>query len=297
MVSMGRAAFTRPLLSGTLNNMRNSLSGSVQMTIIFLVVAGVLALALSGSLGFVSSGFNAFLVSAQTWISTRFVAIQDFLTVPRDVAALRQRNAELEAEVARLQAQVVQLQSQVADTQALAALVNFSRSNPESAYTAATVIGRDPSPFLRYIIIDKGSNQGLRRGMPVVTDQGLVGRVDAVIGSAARVQLITDPASAVNVRLERADREAVLTGTLAGDLTLDLVPQDISLELGDVVLTSGLGGSYPPDLIIGQVVTVRRRDSDLFQQAFIQPVVDFAQLKIVLVITDFRPVNITPLLP
>lgn len=277
--------------------MRNSLSGPVQTTIIFLVVAGVLALALSGSLGFVSAGFNASLVSVQTWISTRFVAIQDFLTVPRDVAALRQRNAELEAEVARLQAQVVQLQSQVADTQALAALVNFSRSNPESAYTAATVIGRDPSPFLRYIIIDKGSNQGLRRGMPVVTDQGLVGRVDAVIGSAARVQLITDPSSAVNVRLERADREAVLTGTLAGDLTLDLVPQDITLELGDVVLTSGLGGSYPPDLIIGQVVTVRRRDSDLFQQAFIQPVVDFAQLKIVLVITDFRPVNITPLIP
>lgn len=277
--------------------MRNFLSGPVQTTIIFLVVAGVLALALSGSLGFVSTGFNAFLVSAQTWISTRFVAVQDFLTVPRDVVALRQRNAELEAEVARLQAQVVQLQSQVADTQALAALVNFSRSNPESAYTAATVIGRDPSPFLRYIIIDKGSNQGLRRGMPVVTDQGLVGRVDAVIGSAARVQLITDPTSAVNIRLERADREAVLTGTLAGDLTLDLVPQDVSLELGDVILTSGLGGSYPRDLIIGQVVTVRRRDSDLFQQAFIQPVVDFAQLKIVLVITDFRPVNIAPLIP
>jgi rod shape-determining protein MreC len=277
--------------------MRNFLSGSVQTTIIFLVVAGVLALALSGSLGFVSTAFNAFLVSTQTWISTRFVAIQEFLTVPRDVATLRQRNAELEAEVARLQAQVVQLQSQVADTQALAALVNFSRSNPESAYTAATVIGRDPSPFLRYIIIDKGSNQGLRRGMPVVTDQGLVGRVDAVIGSAARVQLITDPTSAVNVRLDKADREAVLTGTLSGDLALDLLPQDVSLQLGDVVLTSGLGGSYPPDLIIGQVVTVRRRDSDLFQQAFIQPVVDFAQLKIVLVITDFRPVNITPLIP
>lgn len=277
--------------------MRNSLSGSAQTTIIFLVVAGVLALALSGSLGFISTSFNVFLVSTQTWISTRFVSIQDFLTVPRDVAALSQRNAELEAEVARLQAQVVQLQRQVADTQALAALVNFSRSNPENAYTAATVIGRDPSPFLHYIIIDKGSNQGLRRGMPVVTDQGLVGRVDAVIGSAARIQLITDSTSAVNVRLERADREAMLTGTVAGDLTLDLVPQDVSLETGDVVLTSGLGGSYPRDLIIGQILTVRRRDSDLFQQAFVQPAVDFAQLKIVLVITDFRPVNITPLLP
>ena len=70
--------------------MRNSFSGSVQTTIIFLVVAGILALALSGSLGFVSNGFNSLLVSAQSWVSTRFVAIQDFLTVPRDVVALRQ---------------------------------------------------------------------------------------------------------------------------------------------------------------------------------------------------------------
>lgn len=277
--------------------MRKPLSENLQTTILFLVVAGILALALSGSLGFVSKGLNAALVSAQTWVSVRFVAIQDFLTVPRDVAALRQRNAELEAEVARLQAQIVQLQSQAADMQVLAALVNFSRANPENVYTAATVIGRDPSPFLRYLIIDKGSNHGLRRGMPVVTEQGLVGRVDAVIGSAARVQLITDPASAVNARLERADREAVLTGTAAGDLALEMLPQDVTVQPGDVVLTSGLGGTYPPDLIIGQVVSVRRRDSDLFQQAFVQPAVDFAQLKLVLVITDFRPVNITPLLP
>jgi len=296
-VSNGQAAFTGLLFSGTLNCMRNSFSGSVQTTIIFLVVAGILALALSGSLGFISTGFNSLLVTIQAWTSTRFVAIQEFLTVPRDVVALRQRNAELEAELARLQAQVVQLQGQVADTQALAALVNFSRANPESAYTAASVIGRDPSPFLRYIIIDKGSNQGLRRGMPVVTDQGLVGRVDAVISSAARIQLITDPTSAVNIRLEKADREAVMTGTVAGDLTLDLVPQDVILEVGDVILTSGLGGSYPADLIVGQVLTVRKRDSDLFQQATIQSVVDFAQLKIVLVITDFRPVNIAPLIP
>lgn len=277
--------------------MKNSLSDTLQTTVLFLVVAGILALALSGSLGFISNGVNAFLVSAQTWVSSRFVAIQDFLTAPRDVAALRQRNAELEAEVARLQAQIVQLRSQAAEMQALAALVNFSRANPENVYTAATVIGRDPSPFLHYLIIDKGSNDGLRRGMPVVTEQGLVGRVDAVIGSAARVQLITDPTSAVNARLERADREAVLTGAITGDLTLEMLPQDAALEIGDVVLTSGLGGSYPPDLIIGQVVSIRRRDSDLFQQAFVQPAVDLTQLKLVLVITDFRPVNIAPLLP
>jgi rod shape-determining protein MreC len=130
-----------------------------------------------------------------------------------------------------------------------------------------------------------------------VTDQGLVGRVDAVINSAARVQLITDTSSAVNIRLEKAKREAVLTGTVAGDLVLDLVSQDVSLEPGDLVLTSGLGGGYPAGLIVGQVLNMRRQDADLFQQAVIQPVVDFTKLKIILIITDFRPVDITPLIP
>jgi uncharacterized protein YlxW (UPF0749 family) len=106
--------------------MKDFFSRSVQTTVLFLVVAGILALALSGSLGFISNNFNTLLVSAQAWISTRFVVIQEFLTVPRDVVALRQRNAELEAEVSRLQAQVVQLQNSVADADALAALVNFS---------------------------------------------------------------------------------------------------------------------------------------------------------------------------
>ncbi len=277
--------------------MRDFFSRSAATTILFLVVAGIMALALSGALGFVSQNFNSALISTQSWISSRFLAVQDFLTVPRDVVALQQRNAQLEGEVARLQAQVIELQQQVAETEALAALVNFSRSSPESSYTAAAVIGRDPSPFLHYIIIDRGSNQGIQRGMPVVTEKGLVGRVDAVISDAARVQLITDPASAVNVRLEKARHEAVLVGSVSGDLSLDFLPPTVVVEPGDVLLTSGLGGGFPPDLIIGQVLTVRKRDADLFQQATVQSVVDFTQLKIVLVITDFRPVDINPLFP
>jgi len=277
--------------------MKNLLNRSLQTTIIFLVVAGILALALSGYLNPVSNIFSGSLINLQTWVSTRYLAISDFLTVPRDVAALRQRNAELEAEISSLQAQVIELQNKVAETDTLAALVDFSRSNPTNTYKAAAVIGLDPSPFLHYVIINRGSNDGIRRGMPVVTNQGLVGRVDAVLSGAARVQLITDPSSVVSVVLQNSGADAVMKGSVSGDLNLDLLSQDVKIQTGDVVLTSGLGGEYPPDLLVGQVANVRKRESDLFQEASVQPVVDFSKLEIVLVIVNFRPVDISPLSP
>lgn len=272
-------------------------SRSLQTTIIFLVIGGILVLAFGGALGSASRGFTSVLVDVQTWISSRFIGFQDFVTAPRDIVTLRQRNAELEAQVSQLQTQLIELQQRVNETEILAALVDFSRSNPESTYKAASVIGRDPSPFLHYIIINRGSNDDIRRGMPVVTNQGLVGRVDAVIADAARVQLITDPASAVNVYLQTADTSAILSGSVTGDVSLDLISQNVTVESGDLILTSGLGGGYPADLIIGKVVTVRSLEFELFQQATVQPAVDFSRLEIVLVITNFRPVNIAPLEP
>jgi len=277
--------------------MRNLFSRTLQTTIIFLVVGGIMALALGGYFSSNSNVFTSSLITVQSWFSSRFVALQDFLTSPRDIASLRQRNSELEADVSELQAQVIQLQQEVRETQILAELSDFSRANTENAYRAAAVIGRDPSPFLQYVIINRGSNDGIQRGMPVVTNQGLVGRVDAVIADAARVQLITDPASNVNVHLQNAEVDASLVGSVTGDVTLDLIPQDVPLEEGDLVLTSGLGGGYPPDLIIGQVVNPRKRDFDLFQQATVQPVVDFNRLQIVLVIVNFKPVDFSPLIP
>ena len=277
--------------------MRDLFSRTLQTTIIFLVVGGVLALALGGYFSSASNVFTGSLINLQSWFSSRFFAVQDFLTAPRDIASLRQRNAQLEADVSKLQAQVIQLQQEVGETQILASLVDFQRANPENDYKTAVVIGRDPSPFLHYVIINRGSNDGILRGMPVVTDQGLVGRVDAVIADASRVQLITDAASNVNVHLQNAETEASLVGSVTGDVTLDLIAQDITIEAGDLVLTSGLGGGYPPDLIVGQVVNVRSRDFDLFQQATIQPVVDFNRLEIVLVIVNFKPVDISPLVP
>jgi len=277
--------------------MKKNFPRSLQTIVIALLAIGVVALALGGYLTSLSNLVNQTIVGAQTWVSTRYLAVIDFLTVPRDVASLRQRNAELEAEVARLQTQVIELQQQVTETQILSALVDFARASPENTYKAATVIGRDPSPFLRYVILNIGSNDGIHRGMPVVTEQGLVGRVDAVTADAARVQLITDPASAVNVSLQNSKTEAMLVGSITGNLSLDMISQDVTVQPGDVVLTSGLGGGYPPNLLVGQVVSVRKLDYELFQQAAVQPIVNYDQIQFVLIITNFKPVDIAPLIP
>lgn len=274
-----------------------NLPRSFQTAILAFLVIGILLLALGGYLTPISRLALSPFISGQTWLASRYVAIRDFMTAPRDVTRLTQVNAQLEAEVARLQSQIIELQQQNSELQVLSALLDFARAHSENEYLTAAVIGRDISPFLHYIIINRGSDDGLRRGMPVVSSQGLVGRVAAVTAGGARVQLITDPGTAINVRIQPTGAEALLQGSITGDLTVEAIPQDANVQSGDLVLTSGLGGNYPANILIGQISGVRQRPVELFQNATVQPVVDFSQLEIVLVIVNFKPVDIEPLIP
>ncbi len=264
---------------------------------ISLAAIGILALALSGTFTTISRWVTKPLTAVQTWVSSQYFGVESFLTASQDIQEVRQQNTELEAENARMQAQIVELQQQLVEFKILSALLEFARANPEHQYLGASVIGRDPSPFLNYIIINRGSDDGLRRGMPVVTQNGLAGRVVQVTASGARVSLITDPATRINVRIEPSRSAGVLSGTITGDITLEQIPQDADVQPGNLILTSGLGGTYPSNIIVGQVTSVRSRENALFQSASVQPVTDFTDLSIVLVITNFEPVDLSPLLP
>lgn len=270
---------------------------TIPVFVIILLASGVIALALGGYLTPLSRIVLNPLIAAQTWISTRFQAIQNILDAPADVSTLRQENIELEAEISRLQVQIIEIQQELTEAQVLASLVDYARSRSENRYIAAAVIGRDPSPFLHYVIINRGSDDGLRKGMPVVTQQGLVGQISAVTAGAARVQLINDPGSTVNVLLQQSEIEAVLVGDISGEVNLELIPQAAKIQAGDIIMTSGYGGNYPSNLLVGQVSTVRSNAYDLFQSSSVQPAVDFSQLEIVLVIINFQPIDITPLIP
>jgi len=277
--------------------MKKISSRTWQTITIILVVAGILVLSISGLLDkIVGKAVNP-LVDVQGWFSTRFQTIVEFFTIPRDVTTLRQQNAILQNEISKLQTENLQLQQQLVETDILYALLDFAREKPENQYVAASVIGKDPSPFLNYIIIDHGSDDGVFKGMPVVTQQGLVGRIDAVTASAARVQLLSDPGSVVNVRLQDSQAEGQIQGSITGDLVLERVSPSTILNDGDLAFTSGLGGSFPPEILIGKVVSPEIKENELFQTASIQPSVDYSTLRAVLVITNFTAVEIEPLVP
>ena len=259
------------------------------VSILLMIALSLLILNLSGFLQPVQNLVTRPMISVQSWFALRFSALQDVLASPRDMATLRSEVNHLEAENALLQQEIISLREQAAEADVLAALLNYARSQPQSRYLATNVIGRDVSPFIRSILIGGGSDAGISRGMPVVTSRGLIGRVAEVFATYSRVQLIIDPEIAVNIKFQESRTEGVLTAQLNGELIVDLIDLNAELSQGELVLTSGLGGKYPADIPVGGILSIHHRDYDLFQQATIQSSVEFDQLDIVLVITNFRP--------
>jgi len=267
---------------------RSSSRALLALTFI-LIAGGLLVLNLGGYLQAAEGMALRPLGALQGWLSQRVTAIQTLLTSPTDLATLRAENLRLEAEVARLERELIAVREQAAEAEVLAGLLGYARTRPESRYVAARVIGQDVSPFIRSVWIDRGSDGGLQQGMPVVTERGLVGRVAEVYSTIARIQLITDPQSSVNVRLQSSRADGALQAQLNGELWVEAIDQSASVTPGELVLTSGLGGAFPSDIPVGQILTVRKRDYELFQQAVVQPSADLENLLVVLVITNFQP--------
>jgi len=215
----------------------------------------------------------------------------------RDLRDLRRRNQELEEKYAQLLIESVALKEAAQENATLRSFFHFAQQHPGfqlvGGEVKASVIGRDPSNFLRYLIIDAGQAQGVKKDMPVIVPRGLVGRVQSVGSNWAKVLLITDPRSSVSAVIQTGRATGQVQGLVSGDLSMRYISQEDSVSEGEIVLTSGLGGNFPKALVIGQVVAVQQRDSDMFQQATVRPTVDFDRLEMVLVVAAFEPVDVT----
>jgi rod shape-determining protein MreC len=204
---------------------------------------------------------------------------------------LRERNLELETALARLQAEVVPLREISIDYNRLAALVGYTSTTQNLEFITADVINRDTSRSLRTININRGTRDGVRRGMAVVTELGMVGRVIDVSSTFSRVMLITSEDSQISARLQTSREEGTIVGRTEASMQMVMVPLNANVQTGDLVLSSGLGGILPPDLVIGQVESVRRSEAASEQSAVVRSLIDFNRLEVVLVITSFEPVD------
>ena len=269
-----------------------------RLRIVFIVVLVATAVFLSildstGNLNSVFSFIRDPMTTVLAWTSGRAETVSNTLSGPRDIQSAQEQIALLQSQVDVLERENEQLREIQGEYQLLLDLFNRARQTPEYTRQTASVIGRDTSPSIRSIIIDKGSDDGVRVGMPVESARGLVGRIFRTTQHSAQVALITDNASAIPARLGNSRATGLLRGGgLGGSLTMDWIDLKYQVEVGEVALTSGLGGEFPQDIVIGRVSEVARSEAELSQQAIVQPAVDFNALEIVFVITSFQSINI-----
>ncbi len=213
-------------------------------------------------------------------ITNYFQRISSLRTAQSENDVLKQRIQELEIEVQSRESLAV-------ETQRLRSLLEL-KEQTDFDIMAAQIIGRDPSAWFDTMIINRGSSDGVRLNMPVVTKGGLVGRVSAVSFLTAQVHLITrEKVSEGGVigELGASNALGVVSGTGKRELLeMGYVPGSVEVKVGDSVYTTGQEGIYPPGLKIGEIVEVRTGSATVPQQIFIKPSANFSALEEVAVI-------------
>lgn len=170
-----------------------------------------------------------------------------------------------------------------AENKRLKQLLSLKDKSPYKLIAAKT-IGRPADNWASAIIIDKGENNGIKRGLVVINYSGLLGRVIEASRTMSKVMLINDPDFGVSALIQRSRQEGLITGTLGDSLALKYLSKDCDVKITDTVVTSGLTKFSPKGLLIGTVIGLREEFSGLSYYAVIKPAVDLSSLEEVLVI-------------
>jgi len=202
------------------------------------------------------------------------------------IGGLKKENEKLLKENNALASQVALLEDEKKENATLRDQLNLA---PRQKFNleASFVIGQDPQRLGSWILIDKGSANGIKAGMPVIAYEGImIGKTEEVSPSSSKVALLSDSESAVNVNDTETGARGILKGEFGLGIIMDMVTQTEVLNVGDTVTTSGLGGDLPKGLLVGKIQEVRMTGDKLFQQAVIIPHVKYADLNTVFVIKN-----------
>jgi rod shape-determining protein MreC len=197
---------------------------------------------------------------------------------------VRQENRDLKMEIEHLRLERVRLSEDAEQARRLQSLLGF-KEQFISKTLAAQVIGSSGSDLSHSVYIDKGSKDGVGQDMAVITSEGVVGKVLRVYGTTSQVLLINDPSSGVGAILEKSRVQGVLRGTSAGQVMLDKILSDETVEPGETLRTSGGDLVFPKGLPIGSVARVNRTP-ETFLSVQIKPAANLSKLEEVLVVTQ-----------
>jgi len=170
---------------------------------------------------------------------------------------VRRENQRLKMDVRELNSRLASAEEARLENERLNALMNLHRTIREQAVTAH-VIGEDVTPWFRTLTIDRGSRDGLRDGMPVLAVGGVVGQTVKVAANSSRVMLLTDNASGIAAVIQRSRARGVVKGKGDNLCSLEFSMRGEDVQVGDQVITSGIGGIFPKGALIGEVTMVKK---------------------------------------
>lgn len=199
------------------------------------------------------------------------------------LSGFRSENERLRKRVQNLEVERQKLLEAEATNRRLKQLLDFRASLPSGAITAS-IIANSASSWFHSCLLDKGSADGVRKGMAVVTPLGVVGKVVSVTGRTAKVLLLTDSNSGIDVMVQRTRSRGILSGSLENVTVLKYVKRSEDVQEGDRLITSGLDGVFPKGMLAGIVIKVRKQSLGLFQSVEVLPAVQSSRTEEVLVV-------------
>jgi rod shape-determining protein MreC len=255
--------------------------------IVILLVCAVLfiSLQLSGRYqgGFLHNLVLRIIAPPQQAFHWTIASIRTFFKNHILLIDLKEENLQLQEEVRRLQRENDELRESTQAVERLQRLLLF-KERVSAAMIPAEVIAYSPSAWFRTIVINKGLRDGVRQGMPVVTWEGVVGKVMRISPGSSIILLSIDRNFSVDVLVQRTRTRGIVEGDGGSRCQLQYVPRTGDIQIGDRIITSGLGGVFPKGLSMGKVVSVEKKDYGLFQTVEVRPSADFLRLEEVMVI-------------
>ncbi len=231
----------------------------------------------------------------QSWAGGLAAGVRGGIADLQAVSRLRAENESLRAKAEAYDATLHRLKELEIENERLRALLGFAAA-VDYQYVVADVIARNADNWFSRVVLDRGSADGLAVNMPVVTSQGLVGRVIEVSANVSVVQLLTDRESGAGALIQTSRDAGIVSGQGSQSPLLEMMlfERAARVNVGDAVVTSGYGEIYPPGLYVGQVVEVTKDSYGLLKYAHVKPGVEFGRLEEVLVITNAPRGGATP---